>query len=262
MEPSSEWIILKKGMKKKVITEGIKGKKPRFWSQVDGKVVKLAMVDSEANISDENIKYSAPLETTEEFSALRIGVATNEWLRIVETCLLFSCEGEVSEFQVKMCDGSWVAFELHLYREISKPELTPLWNVLQVMEVSKQLKESGVLLYKNKRVVDSFYLFSRAVKLLIPVEICLKKKLRETNEDANSELVHLQDVVQLVAIIYNNLAACQLSQGNFDHVLYLCNQALERSPTDLKALHRKASALFSNFLDLFPLIKRSKRFHN
>lgn len=230
-----EWIEMKKDLAKKVVEKGHQGKRPRFWCQIDGKVITFQPGTEEGNpIAD----------TTEELSMFRIGVAHDEWSRILELCLQLMDEREVSLFRTKTREGECITFELHLISIISQASPIPCWEVSEVIQVSKQLKEQGITLHRDKKTIDSFYVFARALKLLIPLEVRLIKQLADNRENKDEEAEVLKkDVTALVASIYNNLAACQLVEANYRHVLHLCDQVLERAPSDPKAIYRKASAL-------------------
>lgn len=241
MAVASEWIHLKKDFSKKVILNGNEGKRPRFWSEVDGKICKT-IVDSTTLCS----------ENWEEFSKLRIGMASDEWSRLIETCLQLMNEGEVSEFRARTLEGKSIEFQINLINIVSQPALLPYWEVSEVIQVSKQMKDLAVLLHKEKKTIDSYYLFSRALKTLLPVEIKLTKQLANDAEkkDETKELLK-ENVTTTVASLYNNLAACQLLEANFGYALQLCDQALERTPSDLKAIYRKASALIGKEWELY-----------
>lgn len=246
---TSEWIHLKKDLSKKIIVKGSEGQRPRFWSQVNGKITKF-LQDSE-----EIAVQSGP---SEEFSGLRIGVAQDEWSRIVETCLQLMDEGEVSQFRTKMRDGVWIGFQIHIINIVLQPLLIPYWEMSEVIDVSKQLKITGISLYRDKRTIDSFHVFSRALKLVLPVESRLDKHIADNLEKKDEERdVLKKEISLLVASLYNNLAACQLANENYDHVLHLCNQALERNPSDAKTIYRKVSALIGlkQYQDALDVVK-------
>ncbi|KAI9563336.1 hypothetical protein GHT06_010797 [Daphnia sinensis] len=222
-----EWIQLKDGLLKKIIQKGIEGKRPRFWSEVMGKVIKFP-TDSE----QENSLPFPEENATENLSLFRIGVANDEWTRILELCIQLMDEGEA-------------------------PTL-PNWDREEVIKVSKQLKEQGISLHREKQIIDSFYFFGRALKLLIPLEVRLTHELARNPENKDEETIRLKgEITSLVASMYNNLAACQLAEAHYRHVIYLCDQVLERTPTDVKAIYRKASALFGlkQFQDSFDVVK-------
>lgn len=243
MASTSEWILLKKDFSKKVISGGTKGKRPRFWSEVDGRLRRIPL-DSEL------VEATSPIDLSpwQEFFKLRIGVTNDEWSRIVDTSLQLIDEGEVSEFRAKMRDGTLIGFQLHLIKIVSQAQLLPFWEVSQVVEVSRELKQLAVSLFKEKKTIDSFYLFSRAVKTLIPVETLLARQLAVNSENKDETTEHTKkEITAIVASLYSNLAACQLLESNYEHVLHLCDQALNRDPSDLKAIYRKGSALIGKF---------------
>lgn len=239
-----EWIQLKEGLRKKMIEKGNEGKRPRFWSQVEGKVIRFPLGSDQENpmlLPEEN--------ATETFSLFRIGVAHDERSRILELCLELMEEGEVSQFRAKTRNEEWIGFQLYLHGIVSQAPLVPSWDISEVIEVSKQLKEQAVSLHREKKIIDSFYVFGRGLKLLIPSEVRLTYQLARNPEIKDEETIKLkEEVTSLVASAYNNLAACQLAATHYKHVLYLCDQVLERTSTDLKAIYRKASALMGKIL--------------
>ncbi|XP_057367878.1 FK506-binding protein-like [Daphnia carinata] len=248
-----DWIQLKEGLLKKVIQKGNEGKRPRFWSEIMGKVIKFPLG------SDQEDSVLLPEEnTTENLSLFRIGFGNDEWTRILELCVQLMDEGEVSQFRAKTRNGEWLGFQLYLDEIVSQAPTMPCWDRAEVITVSKQLKEQGISLYRGKRIIDSFYFFGRALKLLIPLEVRLTHELARNPENKDEETIRLKDdITSLVASMYNNLAACQLAVSHDRHVVYLCDQVLERTPTDLKAIYRKASALFGlkQFQDCFDVVK-------
>ena len=240
----SEWIHLKKDFLKKIIVKGNEGQRPRFWSQVNVKISKFPQ-DSDL---EEQISLPSESSSEEEFSGLRIGVPQDEWSRIVDICLLLMDEYEVSQFRTKTRDGGWIRFQIHLISIVHQPLLVPFWEVPEVMDVSKQLKELGISLYRDNRSIDSFHLFSRALKLVLPIEVRLTKQLADNaeNKDEEKELWKKEISLQVTSL-YNNLAACQLANENYSYVLHLCDQALERNQSDPKTVYRKVSALIGKF---------------
>jgi hypothetical protein len=240
-----EWIEIKKGLSKKVIDKGNEGKRPRFWSLINGKVIKFQQRSDEEN----------PIpETTEELSMLRIGVAHDEWFRIIELCFQLMDECEVSQFRAITREAACITFELHLISIVSQASPIPCWVVSEVIEVSKQLKGQGVALHREKKIIDSFYVFAQALKLLIPLEVRLIKQLADNRERKDEAEVLKKEITSSVASMYNNLAACQLVEANYGHVVFLCDQVLERVPSDSKAIYRKASALLG-ILSYYYLIR-------
>lgn len=192
-------------MEKKVIRAGSRGKRPRFWSQVEVEASLAGHVE------------------------LRIGEGSDKWARWVDTALQLMDEGEESRFRVRIDEDSTATFDLHLIRIISLSFPLDSWSPDDVLRVAEALKDRGVSLHKAGRITDSFHHFSRALRLVLPLEERHSERFRG-----------------LISSLYNNLAACQLDQSHFPQALYLSGQALERRSSDVKALYRKASALSSN----------------
>jgi len=228
MESNSDWSQLAPGLEKKVIQAGIRGNRPRFWSEVE--------------ISVDGTPSPEPLLPSGDCTKVCIGLSLDESSRTLHTALQLMDEGEVSHFRAKKSDDSWTIFKLHLLRIIELKPPLDCWDSEEVQRVAGQLKDQGISLFREKRIVDSFHLFSRSLKLVLPLEVRLKTpKSVETNIDFERE------IRQFVSSLYNNLAACQLEKKNYASALYLCDQVLERNPNEVKAIYRKATALNGNF---------------
>ena len=216
------WIQLGADLSKKILRAGSKGTRAHFWSQV------------EVNVD------GAPLSIRE----LRVGQATDEWSRIIDSAVQLQDEGEESQFRTRTrSDNSWTTFRLHFVRITSQSAPLDTWSTDELIQVAEILKEQGISLHRDGRPVDSFYLFSRALKLLLPLETRLDRQqsLSPANDEtrAGAERIH-----SIISSLYNNLAACQLDQANFLPTVHLCDQALQRKASDVKALYRKGSALY------------------
>lgn len=225
MEANSDWSQLSPGLEKKAIQTGIRGKRPRFWSEVE--------------ISVDDTPSTEPLLTSEEgCTKVCIGLALDESSRTLHTALQLMDEGEVSHFRAKKSDDSWTIFKLYLIRITELKPPLDCWDTEEIQRVAGQLKEQGISLFREKRIVDSFHLFSRSLKLVLPLEVRLN-----TPKSVDSTIDFEHEIRQFVSSLYNNLAACQLEKKNHASVLYLCDQVLERNPKEVKAIYRKATAL-------------------
>lgn len=228
------WIQLGPRLEKKVIQTGTKGKRPKFWDEVDIKVDDSQSMDGERRV--------------------RIGLAFDECSRTVQKALQLMDEYEVSQFRYQVLDGSEYSektFRLHLVRMVTNMPPLDAWSSEDLLRVTAELKEQGIVLYRDNKIIDSFHLFSRALKLILPLEVRIDRQLAggRTAEEGDSHCK--AQLSTLIVALYSNLAACQLGSARHEETLYLCSQALERNPTDIKALYRKASALNGNGLRIF-----------
>ena len=82
----------------------------------------------------------------------------------------------------------------------------------------------------------------------------LIKQLADNCERKDEAEVLKKEITSSAASMYNNLAACQLVEANYGHVIFLCDQVLERVPSDSKAIYRKASALLGILLYYYLII--------
>ena len=231
------WMRLNVNFLRKILQVGKRGIRPTCLSEVE------VIVNSLPNPSIEKDSNFPSAIVATGSTVVRIGSATDEWARILDVSLQSMNENEVSSFRVKTRNSSWITFQLHLIKIVSSSLAIHLWNVDLLFQTSKQLKEQGILLYKTNNIVEAFYEFSKSVKLVLPLEVRLLRKLAINEELTDADNHERTQVIQIVVDILNNMAACQLHQKNYNHALYLCNLVLKRSPNNIKAIFRKASAL-------------------
>lgn len=84
---------------------------------------------------------------------------------------------------------------------------------------------TGNKLFVEKRHIDAFHRFSKAVKLVIAI--------------SNDSTAGKND---LYTTLCNNMAACQLYFQNYDYVVDLCKKVLSRTPDNVKSLTRRMDA--------------------
>lgn len=232
------WNSLSDSIQKHLVESGDSGKKPVFWSEIEVQI---------SNVSASALE-ELPVSTTVQFSEgglkLRVGLSSDESTRILETCVQLMNVREVSQFRVKDNNGGWAALQIALLDVLTEVPRLPFWEPQELLKASCTLRELGVTLFKEKRIADSFHAFSRALKLIVPIEVKLNKELSGESSSPSQEKLALRDECKSrIASLYCNLAACHLDKGNHEDVLYLCEQALERNPADVKAMYRKSSSL-------------------
>lgn len=237
---ASEWIRLNDDLSKKIIHKGTLGNRPHFWSEVELKFVRCSL--------ESDILPPVLCSSSEDCVRVRVGKACDEWSRILNVSIQLMDEGELSLFRAKSGDGTLIEFQLNLVTIVSQALLLPLWEVPNMIEVGHELKNLGVTLHKEKRTVDSFHLFAQALKILLPAEVRLTQQVAANSENVDEQArIWKEEITPTISSLYSNLAACQLEKGNYDMVLHLCDNALERNPSDSKAIYRKASALIGNY---------------
>ena len=235
------WTSLSDSIQKHLVRSGEKGKKPRFWSEIEAQITNLP-----SNTLQE-LPASTSLRFTDGVLKFQVGLSCDEPTRILDQCVQLMDVQEVSQFRVKDSSGAWAALQIALVNIFTEVPRLPFWEPQQLLQVSNTLRELGVSLYKEKRVVDSFHAFSQAVKLVIPIEVKLNKELSGEASNSSQEKIALRSECKArIASLYCNLAACHLEKGNHEDVLYLCDQVLERNPEDVKAIYRKSSSLIGN----------------
>lgn len=97
---------------------------------------------------------------------------------------------------------------------------------LKLVEATRH-KDMGNRLYSQERYADAFHRFNKSIRAVLFVR----------NLDA---VRNTRDV--LYTAICNNMAACQLQLGNYEHARQLSGKALTADPSNLKALVRRCRA--------------------
>lgn len=97
---------------------------------------------------------------------------------------------------------------------------------LKLAEAARH-KDMGNRLYGQGRYVDAFHRFNRSIRAVLFVR--------------NLDAVHSARNALYTAIC-NNMAACQLQLGNYEHARQLSGKALAVDPNNLKALVRRCRA--------------------
>ena len=242
-----QWMSSGPNLSKLIVQFGTKGKRPKCWSQVQVEVKNLPI-----DQTTENSLKCPDYFASNGSAVIVIGFATNEWAQILDLALQLMDENEVSVFRAKTRSNSNIKFQLHLIKIISVSPPLHMWSVPEIHQKTKQLKEQGISLYKTKNTVEAFHVFSKSLKLVLPLEVRLNRKIAQIEEATENEKHQKSECTQLIEMISNNMAACQLDQKNYVHTIYLCDQVLKRNPSNVKAIYRKASAHKGDiFLDYF-----------
>ncbi|CAI6342889.1 unnamed protein product [Macrosiphum euphorbiae] len=97
---------------------------------------------------------------------------------------------------------------------------------LKLTEAARH-KDVGNRLYGQGRFADAFHRFNRAARAVLFVR----------NVDAVRD-----DRDAMYAVVCNNMAACQLRLGNYEHARQLSGKALAVEPSNVKALVRRCQA--------------------
>lgn len=98
---------------------------------------------------------------------------------------------------------------------------------LKMAEATRH-RDAGNRLYRQGRYADAFHRFNRAVRAVLFV--------RHVDASVSG------DRDAMYAAVCNNMAACQLRLGNYEHVRRLSSKALSVDPRNVKALVRRCRA--------------------
>ncbi|CAG9565758.1 unnamed protein product [Danaus chrysippus] len=157
--------------------------------------------------------------------------------RDVEILLQRMCCGEISRANLtyKNSHGDLIkeiTFRIELV-DVTEEQLISDWSWARLFESAAHHKERGVQLVKDKRVVDGFRRFSKAMKMLIAIEPVDKSSIDDER---------VKEFINMRVKLYNNMAHCQLQFEEFGAALDLCSRALKYDSENIKALYRRSIA--------------------
>lgn len=122
------------------------------------------------------------------------------------------------------------------------------------MGEAKEHKEKGNTFYEKRQYQEAIDSYNNALDCLPAreadrdssedeTEPSLAKSTQEMHASLQDEnAAHSDEVCQLRAIIYGNLAASHSKLGHQKETVIACNHALADDPLYIKALHRRAQA--------------------
>lgn len=165
----------------------------------------------------------------------------NYWLH---ECVQTMKPGEVSQFKTppflypSNSAGEMLELETHPVAHAYEIELISLkrvddvwkWSPEMKLDRAKQLKAKGAESFKAQNISVASLNFSRSLRLIISMGE------QELTEELSRERCHLR------CLCYLNLAACQLNQKQYKHVIDNCTKALKIDPHNVKGLFRRGQA--------------------
>lgn len=151
--------------------------------------------------------------------------AVDRGLEAVVTCMR---PGELREFCVGDGRGGRVTGRVRL-SAVRKAASGASWRGDDKMKLNEAArhKDVGNRLYGQGRFADAFHRFNRAARAVLFIR----------NVDAVRA-----DRDAMYAAVCNNMAACQLRLGNYEHARLLSGKALSVDPSNVKALVRRCQA--------------------
>lgn len=203
------WESTDKRIHKKVIRQGLYGRKAAERSLCSIQVKDVKCTDCSIKIDDEKTTEYLGSPDVQDFA---IGDANTAIDRLLERTIVTMDIDEESFVTLRLSDSKdltkiisetpSVTFSLVL-KGLTRKKSIWEWTPEEKYQMALEYKESGVKLFKESRFVDAFYKFSKACKLLVTLEPI---KDLELEENLNN------DVCNLRIILYNNMARCQLSR--------------------------------------------------
>lgn len=233
-----QWKSADESITKNVLKLTVYTKKPTERSTCNVLIDKLNVI--RASNEDLREKYYTDILDGEGEKTLIIGEANAEIDRKIEAAICMMNINEKSLVTIivpakQSEDNSefiTIKFEITLIKcERHKPIWE--WNAEEKYKIALRYKERGVKLFKDSRITDAFYKFSKACKFLITLEPIADLELDKQLES---------NINNLRLALYNNMAMCHLSQKNYKHTITLCTKILYKDKNNVKALYRRGVA--------------------
>ncbi|KAG9291038.1 hypothetical protein G9A89_012910 [Geosiphon pyriformis] len=111
------------------------------------------------------------------------------------------------------------------------------------LEAGKKKKDLGNEFFKNGNIQEALRNYHKALLDLNGLQnnksfaIFRKDQNKQPDKDPLQE-----DIIKTVALVYSNMAACQIKLNKSTRAIECANQALKNDPTNEKALFRRAQA--------------------
>lgn len=154
------------------------------------------------------------------------------------------------KFQIELIDIDFESFQSKLYN----------MSCEQLIDLAIQHKNDANEIFKQGLVFTAFFRYQKAIRYLIIGQQLLKSSDKnentikeekeeevlnyESNIDKQSHEIHKKKLFELKALLYLNMAACQLKYpSNANHVIVNCTKCLEIDSNNVKALYRRSMAL-------------------
>ena len=191
---------------------------------------------------EEALAYDVDQSETEAISDVVCGAPDvdsllNHW---IHECIQTMKPGEMSQFKTppflypcdsagEMLESQTVGYEIEL---ISLKRVDDVWKWSPEMKLDRaqQLKAKGTESFKADKISAAALNFSCSLRLIISMGE------QELGDELNRERCHLR------CICYLNLAACQLNQKQYKHVIENCTKALTIDPENVKGMFRRGQA--------------------
>lgn len=224
-------------VQKKIINPGIWGERPRDFAFC---MVKISDINFNGNLLENRNKYFQ----TNFNGVVNIGEADNTLDKVLETCLKTMLIGEESHVTLNVpVDYTKVSettvssvgvLNCVVYLKDCKNE-PPIheWSDEKKYDTAMNYKVKGVTLFKEGFVVEAFFRFSKAFKIVVSIAGV---------EELTSKMPEAANILTLRVTLLNNMASCHLQRKNFEYALQLCEKVLQIEPHNVKALYRHAIA--------------------
>lgn len=220
--------------KKKILFPGDYSSSP-----VEGTACEVELTDVLfQKLGKESAAEPASITFSNSFSGkLVLGEGTNYLDIDFERCLQHIYSNEVCTLQMIYYNKEKevnleVSCNVKLVK-INEPVLFCDWHWGKKVIHANKHKDVGVELTRQRKTVDAFRQFSKALKFILTLSKIDHESMSEEDKKA---------VDDLKTKLYNNLAHCQLQYKEYQAVIYLCDRVLEIDNVNVKALYRRGAA--------------------
>lgn len=224
------WKSPNRPLSKEIIKPGTGYIKP-----VDRSVCMVTLVQTEGPPLTHNILGYVLGENIE----IQIGEGDTLASDYIDECLESMKQDELCEIKFELPNSSSLKDnEIHKYKcnmqlhKFLSPPYTWKMSPGEKLSIAQHHRKKGTELFNQGNIEFSFRRYSKALKYLI----CMYP------EDEIPENL-LTEYLNLKAVVYANMSACQAKYSHHEFVVANCTSALLIEPNNLKALYRRAQAL-------------------
>jgi tetratricopeptide (TPR) repeat protein len=117
-------------------------------------------------------------------------------------------------------------------------------SIDDLFKVSNEHKDDANELFKSSLPLTAFYRYQKAIRyLIIAQQLAKTVHEHEKHEDVEVDFGDKKRILELKALLYLNIAACQLKYpNNSENVIKNCTKCLEIDDNNVKAFYRRALA--------------------
>ncbi|KAL3286051.1 hypothetical protein HHI36_000564 [Cryptolaemus montrouzieri] len=209
-----------------------------FWESPDGKIKKTILSpgtpeNKPVEGTECKLEITNVSEDLSQYSSITIGDVDSDLGRQFEICVTTMFPGEVSKFQIKL--DRVVSFTLKL----SKMEFNGFlfeWNARKKCDYANFQKEKGKVHFSEGNLREAGFRFNKGLKIALSIPINCEEPPDEIDG------VSIEEINQVKATLYNNLASCFFKKEQWLLVIDYCDKVFVYDKDNIKGCYKAAVA--------------------